>query len=149
VKLEPIGRVENPEDLDVEPIVIPVVAYTTERKEIVEEIASRPYLPTGAAFAMLRTTDGTSDPTLVMKYLDKCVLPTSTAQWRAFLDRDDIFIEMSTLTDVYKALIEVYGARPTMRRASSTTGRTSTKRTSQGASRAKASASKRSRSRSA
>lgn len=80
MELEPIGRVDDPDDLDLEPIIIPIVGYIRlpggGREEVIERIEFRPVQPTGAGLAVLRQTraDGNVPVAPVMKFLDACVL---------------------------------------------------------------------------
>ncbi len=147
MELDPVGRVENPAELDLEPIVIPVVGYTREGKEVVEKAQFRPVAPAGQTVAVLRVMSPSGGVPVgqMMGFLDACVLEDSRESWKTFLDRPDVEIEQSTLVRVYGALMEAYAARPTMPPASSAGGGERTKQTSQGASRAKASRSKKSR----
>jgi hypothetical protein len=147
MELEPIGRVDNPADLDLEPITIPVIGYTRDGKEVVEKAHFRPVAPAGQTIAVLRVMapNGGVPVTQMMGFLDACVLEDDRDAWSAFLERPDVEIEQTTLVRVYSALMEAYAARPTMPPASSTGGGEKTKQTSQAASRARASRSKKSR----
>jgi hypothetical protein len=148
MELDPVGRVENPEELDFEPIVIPVVGYTRDHKEVVEKARFRPLPPAGQTVEVLRSMapNGGVRASQMMSFLDACVLEDGREAWAAFLDSPDVEIEQATLAGVYSALMEAYAARPTMPPASSAAGGKKTKQTSQAASRAKASRSKKSRS---
>lgn len=152
--LDPIGRVEHPEELDLDPLVVPIVGYTRDKQEIVEEFRFRSVQPTGAALNILRQSRLDADGDLVtpmpqlMAFLDSCVLPEDRETWQGWLDKtnNEIYVEQDTLMAVYRALSEFYSARPTMRRSSSDGGPSSISPTSMAASREKASTSRRSRS---
>ena len=147
MKLDPIGRVENPQELDVEPITIPVVGYTTGRKEVCEEFNFHPSLPWGNTFDMFEAENGSGPkPGGVIKWLYNCLLDDDERErFRAFCKREDVIIAQQTMEDIFQSLAETYAARPTLPRSASTGGGASTKRTSQAASRASASRSKNSR----
>jgi hypothetical protein len=150
MELEPIGRVENPDDLDFEPIVIPVVGYTRKGKEVLHKAQFRSVAPAGQTVAVLRNMapSGGVPAAQMMTFLDACVLAEDREAWNAFLDNSEVEIEQSTLVRVYAALMETYAARPTMPPGdSSGTGKT-TKQTSRAASRSRASRSRKSPSRS-
>ena len=149
MELEPIGRVEDPESLDLDPIIIPIVGYTIDKEEVIQPIRFRPVQPTGAGLAVLRQTlpNGNVPIAPVMKFLDECILSDDKELWEKFLNDETVFIEQDTLVEVYKAITAVYAARPTMRRSGSVGGRPSSTPTSRAAARSRASTSKRSPSR--
>lgn len=151
MELEPIGRVDDVNDLDLEPVIAPIVAYERKSKlEVIEKFRFRPMAPAGATFDVLRAMgpNGETPVSLIMAYLDASVLPEDSEALQEFLHRADIEIDPTTVAKVYRALSEVYGARPTMPSANSSGTGKPTKRTSVGVSRAQASRSRTSRSRS-
>ena len=148
MELPAVGRVENPDELDIEPIVIPIVGYTRNRKEVVEKIRFRSHMPAGATFDVMRhmNADGGVQAREVLRYLDATVLEEDSEKLQEFIHRPDVEIRLRTMIEVHEALMEAYAARPTTQLPGSTGTGSSTKRTSRAASRAKASRSKQSRS---
>jgi hypothetical protein len=151
MRLDAIGRVENPQDVDLDPITIPVCGLDMQRENVCEEFNFRPTLPWGNTFALIESIEG-GERNLAgntVKWLRNCLVDDEERQrWQGFLERDDVMIEQATIESVYEALAETYAARPTLPPSGSTGTGGSTKRTSQAASRSQASKSKRSRSRS-
>jgi len=148
MELEPVGRVAEPDKLDMEPIVVPIVGYSIDREEVIEKFRFRPVQPAGAALDVLRATDAHGNAPLgpVMRYLERCLLSDEQERWREFLDRDDVFIEQTVLVDLYQRITEAYAERPTLPSSVSANGGSTTKPTPPGGARARASTSKRSRS---
>jgi len=142
-----VGRVENPEQLDLQPLEIEVVGYTLERKEVAETFRFRPVPPTGAALAIVRQTMPNGNVPLgpVLDYLDKCLLEEDQQRFQDYLNRDDVMIEQAAVIDLYTALTEFYTARPTRPPSDSASTGSSAKRTSRAAARSAASPSKTSR----
>ncbi len=140
MKLDPIGRVEKPDEMDLDPIVIPVVGYTLDREEVVEEIRFRPMQPAGAAFDLLANAnaDGEVPIRAIMRFLEKCVMPDDAQKFRDHLDRDDLVFDHGVMMQIHVALNEVYAARPTTLRSASSGGGQPTKRTSRAAARSQA-----------
>lgn len=132
-KLDIVGRVD-PESLDLDPVVIPVAAYRIDtREEVVEEFAFKPTMPTGV-LALIERLGGrlTIDPTggpegalnPVLVALSDCLMPEDRERWTEFLESDDLHIQAETIGEVFKALMEHYGRRPTRRSSgSSRTGK--------------------------
>jgi hypothetical protein len=144
--LDPIGRVANPEEeLDFEPVTIPIVAYTKDKKEVVKEVRFRGVMPTGAALEVLRSItvnrrgEQTVPPAVVMAYLDAAVLPEDVESFREFISDSAIYIEQTTLFECYVQLTEWYSERPTRRQSGSRGSPAPTRRTSQAAARSRAS----------
>ncbi len=142
MQLDPIGRVESPDGFDLDPIVIPIVGYTLDRTEVVEEIRFRPIQPAWASLQVIETTNaaGNIDLKQVMHFLSKCVLAEDVEKWREFLDRDDVMFEQTIFVELYKALSAAYAHRPTMLSSVSEAGGSRTRRTSRGGARSRASA---------
>ncbi len=149
MELEPIGRVDNLEDFDLDPIVVPIVGYTIDKEEVIQPIRFRPVQPTGAGLAILRQTrpDGNVPIGPVLHFLDECIMFDDRDLWEKFVNDETIFIEQTTLIELYKRLTEVYAARPTTRRSASPGTRPSSTPTSRAVARSRASTSKRSPSR--
>ena len=150
MELEPVGRVDDPETLDLEPIVIPIVGYTTARKEVIEPFRFRPVIPWEQSLDVFdaQQDDGRIKSATVRKFLHSCLIAEDREKWEEFTLREDVYVGPETWVAAFTALFEVYNARPTMPRSASTAGGGQTKQTSPAASRAKASASKKKRARS-
>lgn len=136
-----IGRVDNPEELDLEPLALTLVGYTLEAQEVAETFRFRPTIPTGAALNVIRHTgqDGNVPLGPVLDYVDKCLLEPDQEPFRAFLDRDDVMIQGNALVDLYRALVEFYSARPTQPPSASASTGSRAKRTSRAGARSAAS----------
>lgn len=144
MKLPVIGRVAVVEDLDLDPIEVPVVAYTIDRKEVEETFRFRPMQPAGATLDILKATgpNGEAPTALVMQFLDECLLEEDRDSWELFLHRPDLMIEQSVLAQIYRGISEVYANRPTPAWSESDGGGSVAGPTSPAAPRAKASRSK-------
>jgi hypothetical protein len=145
MELEPIGDIEG--GIDIDPITIPVVAWSlTTGKKAIEKFEFRPTLPYGASFALYDSVDGKGDPRpgRVVNYICKCLMPADLERWKAFLDSDELMVEQDTISTVFTTLTEIYSARPTLPRSSSSPTGKPTKATSPAASRARASRSRKS-----
>ena len=57
MELPIIGQVENPEDLDLDPVVVPLAAYTLDRKEVIERFPFKPTMPAAVSKARSASTD--------------------------------------------------------------------------------------------
>lgn len=147
-ELRVIGQVENPEELDFEPLVVPLAGYTVDHEEVIERFRFRPVRPAGAALNVMRSTDAQGNVGLgpVVGYLDKCLLEEDAERWQAFLDRDDLMIEQDVLFELYREVSAWYAGRPTRRPSDSSGGGKVTPQTSRVAARSAASTSKRKRS---
>jgi hypothetical protein len=150
MKLDPVGFVEHPEDIDLEPITLPICGLHAETREnVCEEFDFRPVTSWGNTLAMIEAVESGADNlayNFVKLLRNALVSDGEYERFKAFLSRSDVLIEGSTLGAAFSALREAWGARPTTRPSSSDGTGGSTKRTSQAASRARASKSKRSRS---
>lgn len=149
MQLQPIGRVEDPQTLDLEPIVVPVVGYDKDHAEHIEEFRFRPIQPTGASLKVLREQDeqGNVPVKTVLTFLDKCLMAEDHDRWEAFLDDPHVFVGQDTIVALYEAVMQVYAERPTVRQSASRSGAAISKRTSGGAARGRPSTGKGSRSR--
>lgn len=144
-KLPAVGRVEDPQELDLDPIEIPVVGYTLRREEAEETFSFRPVQPAGATIDILLslTESGSVPVPKIMGFLQECLVTSDRDRWNDFLNDPDIMVEQSTLAQLYQALMEVYANRPTLRSSASGGGGRPVKRTSTAARAARASASRR------
>ena len=149
MRVAAVGRVEHPEDIDLEPIEVPVIGYTVDHEEVEEIFSFRGVQPTGASIEVLRNIndDGNVPVKLILDFVDACLLGSDQEKWKEFVNDPDVYIEQDTLIELYKTIMEVYAARPTMPPSDSRSGRGNSKQTSQAAARKKASTGKKSRSR--
>ena len=143
-----IGRVENPEALDLEPLELTLVGYTLEHEEVAETFRFRPVVPTGAALDIIRHTDSQGNIPMgpVLDYVDKCLLEADQEPFRTFLDRNDVMIQGDALIELYRTLTRYYSSRPTRPPSDSASTGSPTKRTSRGDARSRASRSSKRRS---
>ena len=148
MQLDPIGRLADPNEIDLEPITVPIIGYTLDREEVETLIDFVPSVPLSAALALNRQTrpNGNVLHPAIIEWLDACVSAESHDRWLEMLGSKDIMIETETLVEVYRQLAERYAARPTLRFSDSDGGPSSTNRTSQAAARSRASRSRKSRS---
>jgi hypothetical protein len=137
------GRVDNPDDLDLAPIVVKIVGYTMGHEEVTETVRFRPMAPTWLSMDLARkhSATGQVNEADAGEFLDHCMLEEDRPKWVAFLSRDDLMIEMTTVLKVYNAISEVYVARPTTAPPVSSGGRAKTTRTSRAGARSRASTS--------
>ena len=150
-ELEAVGRIENPEDLNFEPVTVPVIGYNMDGEEVEFLLHCGPTMPMGTMLKLMTQSKVNAkgkpvfDEKLVAQFLERCVLPDSKEAWRDFLDDPEIEVSAETIGAVYGALMDYYTDRPTSQRSDSPTGPAPTKRTSRGAATAKGSTSSRSR----
>lgn len=149
MKLDAIGKVEDPGDADLEPITIPVCGlHSKKRENVCEEFDFRPTLPWGNTFALIESVENGQRNLAgnTVKWLRNCLVSDEERErFQEFLLAPEVEIEQSTIEGVYEALAETYAARPTLPRSASSGGRAKTKRTSQAAARSQASRSRKSR----
>jgi hypothetical protein len=151
VKLDPIGKIDNLQDIDLDPITVPVcgIKPSPRPENVCEEFNFRPGVSWGNTFALVDAIE-TGEANLAwnaVKWLRNALIDEpEQKRFQAFLSRPDVLVEEATLTALVDALRETWAARPTMPQPSSNGTGTSTKRTSQAASRARASRSRNSRS---
>lgn len=124
--LDVVGQQENPE---VEPVVVPVAAYTIKTgKEVIERFAFRPTMPPGVLAFIERMGgrlqldasnigEGVVNSTLAA--LQDCLMGDERERWHEWIGRDDLVIEATTIVELFKALFEEYAERPTRPRSSS------------------------------
>jgi hypothetical protein len=113
-ELQVVGRVPNPEQIETDPIILPVCAYTIDREEVIERFPFRPMLPLGVAALLERLGGSEVAVNTVIVLLHDCLMADAVERWERFLDRDDLLIDAATLAEGWKALLECYAARPTL-----------------------------------
>lgn len=150
MRLAPIGQVKDGEQLDIEPITIPVCGVDREKGETVcEEFAFRSTLPWGNTFALIEAVEQNANTMAgnTIKWLRNCLISDKERErFQTFLISPTIEVEQSTIEGLYEALAEVYASRPTLPRTTSTGTGGQTEPTSKGSSAKPASTSKRRRS---
>lgn len=142
------GRVDDVDELDLDPVELTLVGYNLDREEVTHTFRVRPLIPAGAQLEIVRHTlpNGNVPLAQVVDFLDECVLAEDLDAYKAFLHRPDVMVEQDALIQMYQWLGSYYAARPTRRRPDSASGGSATRRTSRDAARSAASARKRSRS---
>lgn len=137
------GRVTDPDEINLDPIVVKIIGHTIAHEEVEETIRFRPMPPTWAAMEMARNVDAEGRPSEkhAGEFLDAAVLAEDRERWIAFLSRDDVMIQGGTVPAIYMAVVEEWGKRPTMSPPGSSGGPKPRSRTSRGAARAKGSTS--------
>ena len=146
MELEAIGRVENPDDLDFTPLVIPIVGYSDDKKEVITKIRFVRVIPMGVSLDTFRATDadGNIGGTAALDYVDGCVHREDKHRWQELLHGTNVNVEQSTIIEVYKALGAFYADRPTKQRSGSRSG-PKARPTSQAAAKSRTSTKKNSR----
>jgi hypothetical protein len=133
-ELAVVGKVDDPDELDLDPVVVPVCAYKIEtREEVIEKFPFRPVMPPGTVAYLERIGGQTAGVNVAVAVLNDCVIADARERWDEFLGRDDLAIEATTLADLFKALVEHYGERPTKRSTGSSRTGTRSGRTSRAA----------------
>jgi hypothetical protein len=151
MRLEPIGKIENLQEIDLDPITVPVCGIKPKPKpeNVCEDFNFRPMVSWGNTFALVDAVES-GEANLAwnaVKWLRNALVDDEERErFQTFLSRSDVLIGEDTLTALVEALRETWAARPTMPQPSSNGTSPSTKRTSAAASRARASRSKNSRS---
>lgn len=140
-ELKPIGRLSNLDDLDTEPLTVPIIGYTEDKQEVETKIRFVGTLPAGASLDMIRATDanGRISNAAALDYVDNCVHAEDKEAWDELLHGTAVIVRITTVLEVYQALAEFYTKRPTKRRPASVTGRPSTGATTRVAASAKTS----------
>ena len=127
-ELPAIGRVDDPEAQELEPVTIPLIGYKPDKEEVEIRVKFRAKPAPGTAFDMLTNVDAQGNIRYadMLGYLYSCIVPE---------DRDAVLFEQSTIIEAYRALAEFYDGnkRPSKRRPGSQGGPSKTKRTSRGA----------------
>lgn len=138
METEIVGREKQPEAL--EPITVPVAAYTLGGEEVVERFRFRPVMPAGAIIRAFRQIqpDGALATGPVLEFLEKSMMPEDRDRFQEFLDRDDLMIEAELISDIYRTVNEVWSARPTRPQSGSRSTGSAAKRTSRAAARSAA-----------
>ena len=134
MRLDPVGEVKNLNELDVEPVTIPIVSYDEDKNKVVTEIRFMRHVPLGFGIDMIKATkaDGTIDPKYMVDFVLDCVVDEDQESFDDLIRRKDIFTEISTLRKVYDSLGEIYKGdnHPLEKPSSSSAGKPRTARTS-------------------
>lgn len=136
-RTDPIGEVENPDDTDFGPLVIPVVGYKLDGTRVDKDLQFRPQFPPGGFLAMVRSADdsGVIGQAAILDYLDSCLLPESRDNWDFIMYDKDTNFSQQTVLAVYKKLAEHYagGKFPTKQPPALPNGSPRAKRTTSAA----------------
>lgn len=135
MELDPIGAVDRPQDLDLDPVTIPIVGYKVHNGKNVPvttkiRFKSRP--PLGYIRRKLKEGADLSrmNGNAVVEYLEVVAIEEDKEKWSDLIFSDDIFLDHSTLRQVFEKLQEVYsGGRPTKPRSGSAKSVSPTRRT--------------------
>lgn len=121
MEIAPIGRAPDAAQLDLEPIIVPIVAYKEDGTEVVERFPFRAVMKPGAMSYMIRNSgpNGEMSTNAIQNLLLDTIDADAKDRWTAFLDSDEYFILQETLGEVWNALVEVYAKRPTRQRSGS------------------------------
>lgn len=134
--LKPIGHIPE-KDRDFDPIEVPIIGYFQNEDgtvtEVTEVIKFRPVPPLGYSLGMLNAIDGEGNiaSRSALVWVTGCVLESNREKWDTLIDSPDIYIETTTIMEVYTAIGEVYTGRPLKKRSGSKGGRGRTNMTSQ------------------
>lgn len=131
-ELAAIGRFE---DVETEPVTIPIVGYLEDKTEVVTKIRFRASAPIGYALEMIKATGPTGkiSNAAAIEYIDRCVYPDDRDEWDSLLKSDSIYLDQRTIAQVYEALGEFYTNRPTPQRSASPRGQSDSEQTSRAA----------------
>lgn len=135
MKLDPVGEVENPQDLDLGPIEVPIVGYKPGPKgnvrveTIIRFKKKVPFkffqeaIENGIDLAALKPNDQ-------LQYLTVSVEEEDKAKFLELIFGDEVFVDRSTLREVFKKVDEArVSPRPTKQPSDSSTSIKPTKRT--------------------
>lgn len=132
-ELSVVGRVSDPDALDLEPVVVPVCAYKQGKdgpEEVVERFPFRPAMPPGVVALLERLGGQTIGVNQALIVLNSLVVDDASERWTEFLENPELSIDAEVLAELTKTLVEHYGGRPTRRSSGSSrtggrSGRTS------------------------
>jgi hypothetical protein len=148
MELEPIGRVEAPEELDLGPIIVPIIGYKKAAKgnvEVVTKIKFKRRMPfkffkeaaeKGIDLAAMTPQDQ-------LDYLTATVEDEDKEKFLELVFDEDVYIERATLREVFKRVDEARANRPTKPRDDSSPSTRPAKKTTKAASGSRASGRKR------
>lgn len=140
MRLEAIGRIADPKEIDTEVLELPIIGYTEKDKKEVETVINFvANASVGAVVDMNRAIDAKGNilPLAAIEFVDKCVHEGSRAKWDELLHDPKIMVSQATMIEVYQKLCEVYANRPSLQRPGSRDGASPTKKTSRAAASAK------------
>jgi hypothetical protein len=135
MELKPVGKVANPAELDLAPVVVPIVGHNAKGEEVTTKIRFQRRIPAGVVLDML---EAGTDPDEVfasgaeaVKFLNQAVFGDDEQKWHDLIHSKTVFIEYATIGELFKALMEqVYTSRPTKRPSNSSSGGPRTRTTS-------------------
>ena len=148
MRLEPIGVIEDLDEIDYEPITVPIVGYTNDKEQVTTDITFRAAQSLGSSLDLIRQMgiDDKGKPIIpiaaILEFLDAAILDTSRVAWDNLIRDEEVNVEQTTLVELYKILAAQYANRPTQQQSASHNGRTTPKKTSRAAASAKGSTSR-------
>jgi hypothetical protein len=147
-RLEPVGVIPEAERR-FEPLVVPIVGYTTDGQEVTTDITFRPLMPVGDTIDLILQQDdeGLIPTRAALEFVTLAVDPSDAERYSELVHSPDVLIEQDTIVALYRALMDYYTAdRPTRQRSALSPSSPKPRRTSRAAARNGASTSTRSRS---
>jgi hypothetical protein len=151
MELAPIGKIEGAEDLDLGPIVVPIVGYRSTPKGN-EEVVTKIKFKRRPPFKYIQDAIAKGLDTKKMlgedqlDYLTVIVEDEDKEKFLELVFSEDIYVDFITIKEVFQQVIATYTQRPTKRLSGSSSGPTRTKRTTGHAASSQESTSKPSRS---
>lgn len=149
MELEPIGKVDNPNDLDLGAITVPIVGYREGPKgnvEVITKIRFKRRVPFDYYKRILE--DGGDLAALTgqeqLDYLTETVDDEDKEKLLELIFQSDLYVERSTIREVFKRVEETRAGRPTKPSPGSSPSGRPTKVTSKRVSKSTASPKKRS-----
>jgi hypothetical protein len=149
MELEPIGRVDNPDDIDLNSITVPIVGYKKGPKgnvEVITKIRFKRFIPYGFYKEIVeRGGDlGALTGQEQLDYLLSTVEDDDKDKFTEIVFGNSLYIERSTVREVFKRVDEARAGRPTKPSTGSSPSGRPTKVTSKRVSKSTASPKKRS-----
>jgi hypothetical protein len=149
VELEPVGRVEDPQALDLGPITVPIVGYKHTPKgnvEVITKVKFKRRPPMKDVFERgesAKALTGSEQLAFLSSVLED---EAEAKKFIALIEDENIYVDWATIREVFIAVRDAWlGTRPTKQPSGSTPSSKPTKRTTGRAAPSKALASKKSR----
>lgn len=127
------GRVDKPEQLNLEPFKFTLVGYRRQEngdsEEVKYEFTCTGVQPFGSQIDIIRSSGiGVGGQgAAVISYIEKSLISDDErVKFREALDEPDVFFDGAVLGQVAEWLMETYTDRPTLPRAASRSGRSRT-----------------------
>ena len=96
-ELPAIGRVDDPEAQELEPVTIPLIGYKPDKEEVEIRVKFRAKPAPGTAFDMLTNVDAQGNIRYadMLGYLYSCIVPEDREAWADVLYGDAVLFEQS------------------------------------------------------